>query len=143
MKIRLHACVAALLIACFPLAHAADLLVTNINGYTLDGAGKLTRFRALLVDHGKVVATGSQVAMKKHAGSAQIKDGHGSTLLPGLIDAHGHVMGLGYMKSQADLTETTSLDEANGVMKAFADAHKDAVWVRGRGWNQVVWRLGR
>ncbi|MEO6689563.1 MAG: amidohydrolase, partial [Dokdonella sp.] len=42
-----------------------------------------------------------------------------------------------------DLTETTSLDEANGVMKAFADAHKDAVWVRGRGWNQVVWRLGR
>ena len=141
MKIRLHACVAALLLACCPLAHAADLLVTNVNGYTLDGAGKLTRFRALLIDHGKVVATGSAAAMKKRSGNAHVEDGHGRTLLPGLIDAHGHVMGLGFEKSQAGLEETTSLDEAQTTIRAFADAHKDATWVRGRGWNQVVWKL--
>ncbi|MEO7324266.1 MAG: amidohydrolase [Dokdonella sp.] len=143
MKIRFYTCIAVSLLAGFPLAHAADLLVSNVNGYTLDGAGKLTRFRALLIDHGKVVATGSVAALKKRSGNAAIEDGRGRTLLPGLTDAHGHVMGLGYMKSQADLTETTSLDDANAVVKVFTDAHKDAAWVRGRGWNQVVWRLGR
>lgn len=143
MKVRLNACIATVLFACFPLAHAADLLVTNVNGYTLDGGGKLTRFRALLIDHGKVVATGSAAAMKKRSGNAHVEDGHGRTLLPGLTDAHGHVMGLGFEKSQAGLEETTSLDEAQAAIKAFADAHRDAVWVRGRGWNQVVWRLGR
>ena len=37
---------------------AAYLLLRHVNGYTLDGSGKLQRFEALLVDHGKVVATG-------------------------------------------------------------------------------------
>jgi len=78
---------AIMLIALVPMTHAADLLVTNVNGYTLDSAGKLTRFRALLVDHGKVVATGPAAALRKRAGDARIEDGHGRTLLPGLTDA--------------------------------------------------------
>jgi predicted amidohydrolase YtcJ len=143
MKIRQHAFLAALLLAMAPMADAADLLVTNVNGYTLDGAGKLQRFGALLVDHGKVVATGSAKALAKRAGAARIEDGQGRTLLPGLFDAHGHVMGLGLMKSEVDLTTTRSLDGAQAVVKTFAAAHADNAWVRGRGWNQVLWKLGR
>jgi predicted amidohydrolase YtcJ len=33
----------------------------------------------------------------------------GQTVLPGLIDAHGHVFGLGQMLTQLDLSQTTSL----------------------------------
>ncbi|HMM65468.1 MAG TPA: amidohydrolase family protein, partial [Dokdonella sp.] len=122
---------------------AAELLVDNINGYTLDSAGKLQRFEALLVDKGRVVATGSHADMAKRADGANVVDGKGRTLLPGLIDAHGHVMGLGAMTMQADLTATTSLDAALARVKAFAAANPEDPWVIGRGWNQVTWKLGR
>jgi predicted amidohydrolase YtcJ len=122
---------------------AAELLVDNVNGYTLDSAGKLHRFEALLVDKGRVVATGSHADMAKRADGANVLDGKGRTLLPGLIDAHGHVMGLGAMTMQADLTATTSLDAALSRVKAFAAANPEDPWVIGRGWNQVTWKLGR
>lgn len=76
-------------------APAADLLIDRVDGYTLDGAGELRRFEAMLVDEGKVVATGSQAELAARAGDARVVDGRGRTLLPGLIDAHAHVMGLG------------------------------------------------
>lgn len=77
-----------LLLAMAPASHAADLLVRDVNGYTLDSQGKLQHFQALLVDHGKVVATGSNAELDQRAGDARVIDGHGHTLLPGLIDAH-------------------------------------------------------
>jgi predicted amidohydrolase YtcJ len=126
-----------------PAVQAADLLVENVNGYTLDSHGKLQQFQALLVDHGKVVATGSSAELKPRAGNAKVIDGHGKTLMPGLIDAHGHVLDLGFARNQADLTGTQSLDEALAKVNAYAAAHPDAKWITGGGWNQVIWKLGR
>jgi len=128
---------------CAVPAIAADLFVDHVNGYTLDSAGKLQRFEAMLVEDGKVVATGSRAGLAGRAGEAEVLDGKGRTLLPGLIDAHAHVMGLGIALRQADLMPTKSLDEALAVVKRHADAHRDAGWVQGRGWNQVNWKLGR
>lgn len=122
---------------------AADLLVDNINGYTLDTSGKLQRFGALLVEDGKVLATGNHADMAKRAGDARVIDGKGRAVLPGLIDAHGHIMGLGAMALQADVTGTIALDAALAKVKAFAATHKDDPWILGRGWNQVIWKLGR
>lgn len=126
-----------------PVASAADLLVSNVNGYTLDSHGKLQHFQALLVDQGKVVATGTSADLIKRAGGAKVVDGHGRTLLPGLIDAHGHVLELGYARNSVDLSTTKSLDEALAKVKAYAAAHPDATWIRGGGWNQEIWKLGR
>ncbi len=123
--------------------NAAALLLQNVNGYTLDQKGELQRFQALLIDQAKVVATGTTQALAKRAGDARVQDGEGRTLLPGLIDAHGHVMGLGYLKAGVDLSAAKSLDEALAMLKAFAQRNPDAGWIRGRGWNQEVWKLGR
>ncbi|HEV2540437.1 MAG TPA: amidohydrolase [Frateuria sp.] len=131
------------LLAIAPALQAADLYVHNVKGYTLDSQGKLQRFDALLVDEGKVVATGPDAVLAKRAGNAKVVDGHGKTLLPGLIDAHGHVLDLGYALTQADLTGTQSLDAALERVKAYAAAHPDARWITGGGWNQVIWKLGR
>ncbi|WP_426689857.1 amidohydrolase [Rhodanobacter ginsengiterrae] len=131
------------LLALSPATRAADLLVSNVNGYTLDGSGKLQHFQALLVDQGKVVATGTSADLSQRAGNARVVDGHGQTLLPGLIDAHGHVLELGYARNSVDLSSTTSLDEALAKVKAYAAAHPEAKWIRGGGWNQEIWKLGR
>ncbi|MGP1667776.1 MAG: amidohydrolase, partial [Rhodanobacter sp.] len=74
---------------------------------------------------------------------ARVIDAHGQTLLPGLIDAHGHVLSLGYASNSVDLSTTQSLDEALAKVKAYAEAHPDATWIQGGGWNQEIWKLGR
>ena len=131
------------LLALAPAVQAADLLVDNVNGYTLDSHGKLQHFQALLVDQGKVVATGNHAELASRAGDAKVIDGHGKTLLPGLIDAHGHVLELGYARNNVDLAGTKSLDEALAKVKAYAAAHPEAKWILGSGWNQEIWKLGR
>ena len=140
--LRFSLCFATALLL-LPTAQSAELLVSNVNGYTLDSHGKLQQFQALLVDHGKVVATGTTDELTKRANSAEIIDGHGKTLLPGLIDAHGHVLELGYARNSVDLSGTKSLDGALAEVKAYAAAHPEAKWIRGGGWNQEIWKLGR
>ncbi len=63
--------------------------------------------------------------------------------MPGLIDAHGHVLDLGLARNRVDLVGTTSLREALGRVAAYAAAHPDAAWILGRGWNQVLWSENR
>jgi len=126
-----------------PAVQAADLLLNNVNGYTLDSHGRLQHFQALLIDQGKVVATGDNADLSRRAGDAKVIDGHGKTLLPGLIDAHGHVLELGYARNNVDLVGTRTLDEALSKIKAYAAAHPDDEWIIGSGWNQEIWKLGR
>jgi len=126
-----------------PTASAASLLVRNVNGYTLDSTGKLQRFQELLASDGKIVATGSAGELASRDAHAKTVDGGGRTLLPGLIDAHGHVMGLGFLNTQLDLTATRSLADALAAVKAYSAQHAQATWIRGRGWNQANWKLGR
>lgn len=142
MILRLLACATALALA-LPAA-AEPVLFTRMNGYTLDGSGALQRFDALLVDEdGRVVATGGEAALRERAGEARIESMAGRTVLPGLTDAHGHLMGLGFALRQADLVGTRSLDEALERVRAFASARPGDGWIVGNGWNQVIWQLGR
>src|SRR4029079_17176633 len=69
----------------------------------------------------------------------QIIDAHGQTLLPGLIDAHGHVSELGFAALQLDVTGTQSIGEMQQRLRDYAAAHPEARWIVGRGWNQELW----
>jgi predicted amidohydrolase YtcJ len=124
-------------------AAAAELLIDHVNGATLDSAGRLHHFEAMLINDGKVLATGSHKDLAKRAKGAAVIDGKGRSLLPGLIDAHGHVINLGKLRMQADLVGTTSLGEALTKIKSYAASHPDDPWVVGRGWNEITWKLGR
>ena len=121
----------------------ADGLVENVNGITLDQNGIVIRFNAMLVgSDGKV----AELLTKKDKLPKTLDfrlDGRGATLLPGLIDAHGHVMGLGFQLLTLDLSGTNSLAEAQGAIKAYAAKYPDRRWIIGRGWNQEKWGLGR
>ena len=68
-----------------------------------------------------------------------IIDGLGKTLIPGLIDAHGHVGSYGLSLLRVDLVGTMSEEEAAVRVLEFADSNPDLNWILGRGWNQVLW----
>jgi predicted amidohydrolase YtcJ len=130
-----------------PIAHA-DTIIDNANGYTLDAKGDVIQFASLAFDdQGRIVAVGTarEVAEKvaNKVPHAHHVDMQGRTVLPGLIDAHGHVFGLGQMLTELDLSGTTSLQQALQDVKGYARANAGRAWVRGRGWNQENWKLGR
>jgi len=129
--------------AVLPGAAYADGIVDNVNGMTLDKDGKVVRFQALLVTpDGKV----SKLLSAKDKRPEKLDwrvDLKGKTLLPGMIDAHGHVMELGFRALELDLSDTASLAEAQAKIAAYARANPDKAWIIGGGWNQETWGLGR
>ncbi|MEW4448608.1 amidohydrolase family protein [Qipengyuania sp. JC766] len=121
----------------------ADTLVRNIQGITIDEDGEVQRFVALLIDgDGRVRETiASTRDVPKDA--EVVIDGKGRTLLPGMIDSHVHVMGIGLGALTLDLSQTNSLAEAQQAIAAYAAQYPDRAWIIGRGWNQERWGLGR
>ncbi|HEY0597803.1 amidohydrolase [Sphingopyxis sp.] len=123
-------------------AHA-DTLVDNVNGITLDKDGQLVRFTGLVIDtQGKVKQLLDRKDKRPERPDFK-EDGKGRTLIPGLIDAHGHVMGLGFQLMLLDLSETNSLAEAQAAIRKYAADNPEMPWIIGSGWNQEKWGLGR
>lgn len=121
----------------------ADVLVDNVNGVTGDGKGGVERFDGFLIDNDGRVAQVFRKGDKRPKKVDYQVDGKGRTVVPGMIDAHGHVMGTGFAKMTLDLSMTKSLDEALSRVTAWAAAHPDLPWIMGSGWNQVQWGLDR
>lgn len=126
---------ALLLVSATPVL--ADTVYRNANGYTLAENGTLQRFASLVVgDDGRVkavLAAGADLPRGKRV------DVMGRTMLPGLIDAHGHVMGLGDLALKVDLNGTTSLAEAQERLRGYKSS---SPWITGGGWNQERWQQG-
>ena len=135
----MHKLLLALLLALFALPADAKTLIDNVNGIQVGADGKIQRFRALLIgDDGKVLQTIGPNALIDIDAQRRIDMG-GRTLLPGIIDAHGHVMGLGLGAIRLDLVGTRSLDELKQRLAAYSAANPGNGWIVGRGWNQELW----
>ena len=118
---------------------AAATLVHNVSGYTMDGP-KLVTFSALEFDAGKVTRLYSLEGDTRQSTATERIDGKGMTLLPGLIDAHGHVSSHGRALASVDLVGVDSEAAAVTRVMDFISTESDSTqWVQGRGWNQVLW----
>lgn len=142
MPAAMHKPILALAAALLATAANADTLIDNANGIQVDASGHISRFAGLLIgDDGKVARLVRSDEPRPAA--ANHIDAAGRTLLPGLIDAHGHVMGLGQAASILDLTATRSLEELQQRLKDYAAANPGDPWLLGRGWNQELWTVKR
>lgn len=132
-------CLAIVLVACIgSITRAENLLIENVRGYTFQ-RGEPKSFDGLLIDEsGRVLATGPAAQLAK-VGAVRRHDGGGSVLLPGLIDAHGHILGLGHARLRADLTGSTSLSHVLQKFARFVKENPEVEWLQGRGWNQELW----
>ena len=121
----------------------SDTLLYNVNGLQVGPDGRIQRFRGLVIDdNGRIERLVQRTEELDRPIEHEI-DGGGRTLLPGLIDAHGHVMGLGLGALQLDVTGTKSIAELQQRLRDYATANPDTPWIIGRGWNQEMWSDGR
>ena len=116
----------------------SDTLIDNANGIQASPSAQIEHFTGLLIGNdGKVVRILRAGDARPKA--ATVIDAHGQTLLPGLIDAHGHVTDLGFSALHLNLVGTSSLDDLKARLRTYAAAHPDVPWIIGFGWNQELW----
>jgi predicted amidohydrolase YtcJ len=134
---------AALLTLLLARPALAEGLIDNANGYSFDGKGALIRFNGMVIDdRGRVAKLLDRFDKRPDRPDFKL-DVQGRTLIPGMIDAHGHVMALGEAALSLDLTATKSLAEAQEALRRYAADRPTPSWIRGFGWNQERWGLGR
>ena len=105
--------------------------------YTVDAARPTAE--AFAVDAGRIVAVGTTAEMARDYAAWPRVDAGGRTVVPGLIDAHAHLLGLGQTLGQADLVGTRSVAEIGERLVAFAASMPGGGWILGRGWDQTDW----
>lgn len=138
-------------------AQSADLILLNARVYTLawaepapDGtparnapraaAGWKPDAEAVVVQGDRIVFVGRTADAEKHRGpKTRVVDLGGATVIPGLVDSHTHVAGLGERQSGVDLTGVLTEAEAVARVAAFAAKVPKGQWVRGRGWDEGAW----
>jgi predicted amidohydrolase YtcJ len=124
------------ILSCAPDKLPADLLIKNATIYTVDK--DFSTANALVVKDGKVLEIGLKPELELKYNIKKTYDAKGNTVVPGLIDAHAHLYGLGLALQQVDLVGTNSFDEVLGKVIAFQEA-KNMPYIIGRGWDQNDW----
>ncbi len=124
------------LASCAPDKLPADLLIKNATIYTVDK--DFSTANALVVKDGKILEIGLKPELELKYNIKETYDANGNTIVPGLIDAHAHLYGLGLELRNVDLIGTTSFDEVLARVVSF-QKEKNTPYIIGRGWDQNDW----
>src|SRR5436305_1274359 len=118
-----------LLFASIAAAQPADLIVENAVIHTMDPAHP--EARAVAVRGGRVAALDDAANALAGAQTRRI-DARGATLIPGLIDSHGHMQALGDILQTFDLREVQTIAGIARIVHEKAAGRAKAEWIRGR-----------
>lgn len=123
---------------CAPDKIEADLLVKNANIYTVNENFEMAK--SFVVKDGKILEIGIKPELELKYKLTEIFDAEGKTIVPGLIDAHAHLLNLGVTMQQVNLVGTKSFEEVVERVVTF-QKEKQAVFITGRGWDQNDWEV--
>lgn len=116
----------------------ADVVVLNGRIYTADNTRPIVQ--AMAIRTGRVVFTGDAAGARALIGpNTRTVDLAGRTVIPGMTDAHAHVVGLGDKLQAVDLVETKSYEEVIARVVERARNTPKGQWILGRGWDQNDW----
>ncbi len=122
-----------------PTPPAQALLLTGAAVWRDDGRnGSAQTGQAVLVQGGRIAAVGPEASLRKSHPKAQVVALSGGTLLPGLVEGHAHVRGLGALSHKTDLTSAASLSDALRKVRRWMGSNPEG-WIIGRGWDQNRW----
>jgi predicted amidohydrolase YtcJ len=128
-----------LLILCLlaaPAAQLADLVVFNARIYT--GVAGAKPVSGLAVRAGRILAAGDDVKAYTGPKTRRI-DARGATILPGFVDSHCHMAGLGAAGEGLDLVAAASIRRVAELVRRAVTENDSGEWITGRGWDQTLW----
>ncbi|MBH31676.1 MAG: amidohydrolase [Candidatus Marinimicrobia bacterium] len=117
---------------------SADFIVKNGTIYTVNEDNP--KASAVAVKEGKIIDVGFDTDMESHISrDTKILDLEGRTMVPGFIESHGHIMGLGSSKLKLDLNGVENYDEIVDMVSKAVGETEPGEWILGRGWHQSKW----
>ena len=117
---------------------SATMLIHGGTIYTVDDAQPIVE--AVAVKDNNILFAGTlNEAEKYKTETTEIIDLKGKTMTPGLIEGHGHFMGLGYNELRLDLLGTTSYQAMIDAVAERVKTAEPGEWITGRGWHQSKW----
>jgi predicted amidohydrolase YtcJ len=112
----------------------ADLVFTNAVVHTMDADNP--RAEAIAIQGGRLVYVGSSEGAQAFIGDATaVEDLQGKAVLPGLHDAHTHLIWSSAELENVDLYSATTLDELLDAISVQAEMAPGEPWIRGSGWD--------
>ena len=116
----------------------AELIVVNARVYTVDESRPIVS--GFAVRDGRFLFAGSDVEVRALAGpGTRVIDAGQATIVPGLIDAHAHLLGLGESLRNVKLAGSRSYDDVIARVVERSRTMKRGEWILGRGWDQNLW----
>jgi len=112
------------------------VLLTNGRIHTMGASGSVVD--SLVVRDGRVAYAGRRSEVNPAPGEPVLDLG-GRTVLPGLVDGHGHLMLLARARLELDLAAARSEEDAARLVAAAAARRRPGEWITGRGWDQTRW----
>ena len=116
----------------------ATMIIHGGTIYTADSTQ--TTVEAVATKNNMILFAGSLVEAETYKNEqTQLIDLKGKTMTPGLIEGHGHFMGLGYNELRLDLMNTSSYQDIIDAVAERVKTAKPGEWILGRGWHQSKW----
>lgn len=116
----------------------ADRLILNARIYTVDSL--FTMAEAMAIRDGKILATGSNEAIRAGFEADSSEDLNGATIVPGFNDAHAHFVQYALGLQEANLVGTNSWQQVLDKVQEHFSSRPNG-WVMGRGWDQNDWPI--
>jgi len=115
----------------------ANMVFVNATVYTLNPNQPVVQ--AVAIKHGRIVGTGNTEELLQKFSADTVIDLQGKTIVPGFIDAHGHIPGLGRALQSITLVGIRSPEAVADLIRERAKDVKPGWWIYGRGWDQNLW----
>ena len=116
----------------------ATMIIHGGTIYTVDSTQ--TTVEAVATKNNMILFAGSLVEAETYKNEqTKLIDLKGKTMTPGLIEGHGHFMGLGYNELRLDLMNTRSYQDIIDAVAERVKTAKPGEWIIGRGWHQSKW----
>ena len=124
---------------CKPSAgDVADTIIINASVYTVDEG--LSEAEAIAIKAGRIMYVGTNDSANMWKGEkTEVIDAGGSFVMPGIIEGHGHIHGLGDFLRDINLMTVANWDEALQRLDSAIKLAKPGDWIIGRGWHQEKW----
>ena len=141
MSVAVTATLALSTFGCTPASDVqdtADLVLRGGRVVTVDEA--LPEAQAVAIRGDRILFVGSDTEVEAYVGrETEVIDLTGRLAIPGFIEGHGHLMGLGQSRLQLDLMATASYQDLIDLVAEAVAGAQPGEWIVGRGWHQSKW----
>jgi predicted amidohydrolase YtcJ len=130
-----------LLLSCTTTTMKDDATIFTAEAVVSGPGQKPQSAQGILVVGGLIREVGPVDDIRRANPGARVIDAGKATILPGLVDAHAHLYGLGQSLDTVNLTNTTSFAEVLQRVRERSATLPAGEWVIGRGWDQNDWSV--